>query len=36
MNIKEDAVIAITVFIVVMLVIAAVSYIGYERWSEMP
>jgi hypothetical protein len=36
MNLKEDAVIVISIFIVVMLLIAAVSYIGYERWSAVP
>ena len=33
---RKDAIIAITIFFAVMLLIAAVSYIGYERWSDIP
>lgn len=32
---KKDAIIAITVFFAVMFMIAVVSYIGYDRWSDV-
>jgi hypothetical protein len=32
---REDVVIAITIFFAVMFVLAVVSYIGYDRWSDM-
>jgi len=36
MILRKDLIVAITAFLAIMLFIAVMGYIGYERWSDIP
>ena len=33
---RDDVAIAVLVFVLILLILAALSYAGYDRWSELP
>lgn len=33
---RDDVLVAVIAFVVIMVIIAALSYVGYERWSDIP
>lgn len=36
MQVREEVVIWIGLFLVICMILGALSYVGYEKWSDLP